>query len=40
MFIQGITTVIEAKFAFLQVMAKLIGKKAVELMHATLGKGP
>ena len=31
---------IESEFAFFQVMKKLLGTKAVELRHATLGKGP
>lgn len=38
--IEIITTVIEAEFAFFQVMKKLIGTKAVELLHTTFGKGP
>ncbi len=31
---------IEAEFAFFQVMKKLIGTEAVELLHTTFGKGP
>ncbi len=38
--VQIITTVIEAKFALFQVMKKLVGTKAVELLHTTFGKGP
>ena len=38
--IKIITKVIEAEFAFFQVMKKLVGTKAVELLHTTFGKGP
>lgn len=31
---------IEAKFAFFQVMKKLVSTQAVELLHAAFGKGP
>ena len=31
---------IEAEFAFFQVMKKLVGTKAVELVHTAFGKGP
>ena len=31
---------IEAELAFFQVMKKLVGTKAVELVHTTFGKGP
>ncbi len=38
--IEIITAMIEAELAFFQVMKKLVGTKAVELLHTAFGKGP
>lgn len=38
--IQIITTMIKTKFAFFQMQVKLIGTKAVKLLHSAFGKGP